>query len=56
MTKCINCEQEEAMENNIYCEKCDADNFSQYCKDVSAAYWAEEDEIKMGVHPSQIIE
>ena len=30
--------------------------FSDYCKEVSAAYWAEEDEFKMGIHPTQIKE
>lgn len=28
----------------------------QYCKDVSAAYWAEQDELISGIHPTQIIE
>lgn len=27
-----------------------------YIKEVSAAYWAEEDEMKMGIHPLQIKE
>lgn len=27
-----------------------------YIKEVNANYWAEEEEIKVGVHPSQIIE
>ena len=27
-----------------------------YIKEVNAAYWAEEEEMKAGVHPSQIIE
>lgn len=30
--------------------------FSDYVKEVSAAYWAEEDEFKMGIHPTQIKE
>lgn len=32
------------------------DDFSDYCKQISAAYWAEEDEFKMGIHPTQIKE
>lgn len=27
-----------------------------YIKEVNAAYWAEEEEMKAGIHPSQIIE
>lgn len=30
--------------------------FSDYCREVSAAYWAEEDEFKAGIHPSQVRE
>lgn len=30
--------------------------FSDYCREVSAAYWAEEDEMKAGIHPTQIKE
>lgn len=32
----------------------DIDN--DYIKEVNAAYWAEEDEMKMGIHPLQIKE
>lgn len=28
----------------------------EYIKEVNANYWAEEEEMKVGVHPSQIIE
>ncbi len=30
--------------------------FSDYCREVSAAYWAEEAEFKAGIHPSQVRE
>ena len=26
------------------------------CKEISAAYWAEEEEMKLGIHPSQVKE
>lgn len=32
------------------------DQFSDYCREVSAAYWAEEDEMKCGIHPTQVNE
>ena len=28
----------------------------EYCDEVSRYYWAEEDEMKMGIHPTQIKE
>ena len=28
----------------------------EYCREISAAYWAEEEEMKAGVHPSQVTE
>lgn len=28
----------------------------EYIKEVNAAYWAEEEEIKLGIHPSQVKE
>lgn len=27
-----------------------------YCREASAAYWAEEDEMKLGTHPTQVLE
>ena len=31
------------------------DRMDEYSKELSAAYWAEEEEMKAGIHPSQII-
>lgn len=28
--------------------------FEEYCREVSSAYWAEEDEMELGIHPYQI--
>lgn len=30
--------------------------FSDYCHEVSANYWAEEEEMKAGIHPTQVKE
>lgn len=30
------------------------EEWDEYIKEVNAAYWAEEAEIKLGIHPSQI--
>jgi hypothetical protein len=51
--KCIMCEKE-AEKNEIYCEEHLEENRNEYCKEVSRAYWAEENEIKMGIHSSQV--
>ena len=32
------------------------DKWSDYCKEVSAAYWAEIDELEAGIHPTQVKE
>lgn len=29
------------------------EEFEEYCKEVSAAYWAEMDEMELGIHPTQ---
>lgn len=32
------------------------EEFSDFVKEINAAYWAEEDEMKAGVHPNQVKE
>ena len=32
------------------------EEFGSYCREVSVAYWAEEDEYAAGIHPEQVKE
>lgn len=55
VNKCIDCGKEFVSEEyRLRCDKCESEAFSEYCEEVSLSYWAEEDEMKAGIHPSQL--